>query len=106
MATTTDDPPLTAVPDPDDEPEGQLPLAGEQLELSLDAGGALPQSASIRLRGGSLALEGQFAKGDVGHVWVEFRVAEVHLVDRIDAHGDVTGTERRHVARMTRVQRA
>jgi hypothetical protein len=105
MATTTEDPNLAAVPDP--EPENpQLPIAGAQLELDLEAGGRLPESSSIKLRGGSLALEGQFRKGETVAVWVECRIAEVHFVDRVDAHGEATGAERRHVAKMIRVQRA
>jgi hypothetical protein len=91
-------------PDNGSEPT-QLPIPGQYQQLSLDAGGDAPQSSSIKLRGGSLALEGQFAKGDVVHLWIEARVGEVTFVDKVDAHGAVTGTERRHVARMTSVQR-
>lgn len=111
MATTDEAPVTNAIDDLNaqfpDEPqiEPQLPIPGQHLQLSLDAGGELPQSSSIKLRGGSLALEGQFAKGDVAHLWIEVRVGEVTFVDKVDAHGTVTGTERRHVARMTRVQR-
>lgn len=89
----------------DDEP-AQKPLPGTAPALSLSAGGEAPTSSSIKLRGGSLTLEGQFAKGETVSVWVEIRVSEVQFVDKLDVHGNVSGTERRHVGRMTSVQRS
>jgi hypothetical protein len=106
-ATETDDPQvgqsieeIAAAEEP-----GQLPIPGTRETLSLSAGGEKPQSSSIKLRGGSLSLEGQFDKGETVAIWVEVRIAEVQFVDKTDAHGNINGTERRHVGRMQRVQR-
>lgn len=84
----------------------QQPLFGTADLISGDAGGEDPQSATIKLRGGSLPLEGSFQKGEVVRMWVEFRVGEVHLVDSLDKFGNVVGTERRHIGVMRRVTRA
>lgn len=95
-----------SIEDAADDAPAQQPLPGTAPTLSLSAGGDAPTSSSIKLRGGSLALEGQFNKGEVVAVWVEIRVSEVQFVDKIDVHGNVSGTERRHLGRMTSVQRA
>lgn len=84
---------------------GQMPIPGTGHQLTLDAGGEMPQTASMKLLGGSLPLEGEFDKGEIVRVWVEGRISEVTFVDRIGADGYVEGTERRHKLRMTRVRR-
>lgn len=104
MAVTEVPPPGSIAAEAEKEQQQPLPGTGEQ--LSLDAGGEAPTTSSITMRGGSLALEGQFNKGDRISLWVEVVVGEVHLVDRYDKFGNVIGTERRHVARSQKVQRA
>lgn len=89
-----------------DEPTGQQPIPGTAVQLSLDAGGESPESASMKLRGGSVPIEGEFPKGSLVGLWIEVRIGEVTFADTIDKFGNVTGTERRHVGRITRVQRA
>lgn len=94
----------------DDIPEEELGLEepyieGETGQLSLTVGGRGPDKATVKLRGGSINVEGQFEKGDEVTLVVTARIAEVHFVDRIDEHGVVTSTERRHFARMTGVRR-
>jgi hypothetical protein len=106
MATDTGRSIEDAAAEPDD-PEGpvQLPIEGEHRQLSLDAGGDAPETSTIKMRGGSLALEGEFDKGSRVALWVECVIGEVTFADKHDQYGNVTGTERRHVARMIRVQR-
>lgn len=118
MATATDDPVAgTDDADPDapvgtsiedaaenQEPQ-QLPLPGTRPELSLTAGGTAPESASMKFRGGSVSVDGEFEKGAVVHAWVEMVVTEVHFVDKTNPDGHVTGTERRHIARVRRIQK-
>jgi hypothetical protein len=86
--------------------EHMPPVPGSATQLSLLAGGEEPTSASMKLRGGSIPLEGEFEKGDHIRLVVECRVAEVHFVDNIDRSGYVLGAERRHIARIDSVQRA
>lgn len=81
-------------------------VEGHSGQLSLGVGGRSPDKASVKLRGGSIVVEGQFEKGDEVTLVINARIAEVHFVDRIDEHGVVTSTERRHFARMTGVRRA
>lgn len=83
----------------------QLAIPGTEMSLSLDAGGDDPETSSVKLHGGSAPIEGQYAKGAIIKLWVEVRVSEVHFVDSIDKFGHVTGTERRHIGKMMRVQR-
>lgn len=81
------------------------PMQGDY-QLSLLVGGREPESSSIHLRGGALPLEGQFEKGDRVRIVVECVVAEVHFIDRLDDHGNVIGSERKHVARRAWVRRS
>jgi hypothetical protein len=85
---------------------GQLPIPGTIAELSLNAGGESPETASMKLMGGSLPVEGEFDKGDLVRVWVEGRVTSVEFVDHLGKDGYVESTERRHKMRMVRVRRA
>lgn len=74
-------------------------------QLSLLAGGEEPTSSSMRLRGGSVPVEGEFEKGDRMRLVVEVVVSEVHFVDVRDPAGFVARTERRHVAKAESVSR-
>jgi hypothetical protein len=103
---------------PDAEHEGEQPGegAGEQAEpalaihgkgqLSLTVGGATPDKSEVKLRGGSIEMpQGQFKKGEIVNLMVKVQVAEVHLVDKIDnSTGEITGTVRRHVAKIKGVE--
>lgn len=84
---------------------GQLPIPGTGGSITLDAGGEEPESASMRLLGGTLPVEGQFEKGERVRIWVEGIVTEVAFVDHLGKDGYVDGTERRHKVRMHRVRR-
>lgn len=84
---------------------GPPPIAGGQQQLSLLAGGEEPSSASMKMRGGSIPVEGEFEKGDSMTLLVVCRVAEVHFVDTVDEYGTVITTERRHVAKVMSVRR-
>jgi hypothetical protein len=83
----------------------QEPLPGTGSQLSLLAGGDEPETAEVKLRGGSLPVEGQYEKGEVVNLMIKVRIAEVHFVDVIDKYGNVTSTVRRHVGKMQGVQR-
>lgn len=83
----------------------QEPIPGFAEAMSLDAGGEAVTKSSIKLVGGALPLEGQFSKGDVVRLQLEIRVGEVSFVDTVDVNQNVTGTERKHVARVTSVRR-
>jgi hypothetical protein len=100
--------PEASIADQADELEerlGQLPIPGTISELSLNAGGESPETASLKLLGGTLPVEGEFDKGDLVRVWVEGRVTEVAFVDHLGKDGYVEATERRHKVRMVRVRR-
>lgn len=88
-----------------EEPQGDPPVEGRNTQLSLIAGGEEPTSASMRLKGGSLPVEGEFEKGDFIRLVVEARISEVHFIDQLDRSGYVLGAERRHVARIDSVRR-
>lgn len=81
------------------------PVPGSNTQLSLIAGGEEPTSASMKLRGGAIPIEGEFEKGDALRLVVEVRIAEIQFVDQIDRSGYVLGCERRHVARIDSVRR-
>ena len=84
---------------------GQMPIPGTGSSITLDAGGALPESSEVKMRGGSMPVEGEFDKGETIRFWVEARVAEVHFVDNIGKDGFVTGTVRRHILKNARTRR-
>lgn len=95
-------------PGEDGEEQGPPPIAIEgDGQLNLQVGGAKPDKASVKLRGGSIDLPaGQLKKGDVLNLLVKVQVAEVHLVDKIDnSTGEITQTERRHVAKIKGVEK-
>lgn len=84
---------------------GQLPIPGTGNMLTLDAGGELPETATMKMRGGSIPVEGEFEKGTIVRLWLEGAVAEVHFVDIRDKNGFVVGTERRHILASQRIRR-
>lgn len=86
-------------------PPMQIPIEGFGATISTTPGGDRPQSSSIALRGGKLPINGEFKKGDVIEFYVRARVAEVNFVDTVDKFGEVTGTERKHVAKPVAVTR-
>jgi hypothetical protein len=95
-------------PGEDEGEQGPPPIAIEgDGQLNLQVGGAKPDKASVKLRGGSIDIPaGQLKKGDVVNLLVKVRVAEVHLVDKIDnSTGEITQTERRHVAKIMGVEK-
>jgi len=83
----------------------QIPLEGFTDSITVQVGGARPQSSVVALRGGKLPVEGEFKKGDEIELYVRARIAEVHFVDTTDQYGEVTGTERKHIAKPVAVRR-
>jgi hypothetical protein len=83
----------------------QVPLEGFTDSITVTVGGARPQTSAVALRGGKLPVEGEFKKGDEIELYVRARIAEIHFVDTVDKYGEVTGTERRHIAKPVAVRR-
>ena len=94
-----------AAQEPEEISPMQLPLEGFVPSISATPGGDRPTTASITIRGGKLAVTGQFSKGDVIELYVRAKIAEVHFVDTVDNFGEVTGTERKHIAKPIGVRR-
>lgn len=82
------------------------PLPGTVQQLSFDVGGESPTSSTLKLRGGSIPVEGIYKKGDTIQLIVSARISEIAFVDKIDASGYVTATERRQLARIESARRA
>lgn len=76
-------------------------------QLTLTVGGETPTKATVKLRGGKIDVEsGDLDKGKVVDLVVKARIVEVDFVDKTNgATGEVTETERRHVARIMSVER-
>lgn len=105
--------------EPDKEPEGDLEGQGadEQAapelavegsgQLSLKIGGSKPTTATIKLRGGSIHVDGgQIEKGESLNLVVSAVCSEVHLVDKRDnSTGEITVTERRQIMKITGVEK-
>jgi hypothetical protein len=109
MAVEAPPRPDDAVQNPDDfDPdEGALPTgdlvveAGGQLSLSV-GGGKQPTSSTLRLVGGRLEVDGQYAKGESVVFRVECVVSSIEFKDEHDAKtGQVVGCNRNHRARIT-----
>jgi hypothetical protein len=95
--------------DPPDTPEQAEPTselvisAGGQLTLNV-GGGKQPTTSTLRLVGGKIEVDGQFAKGETIVVRIEAVVNEIGFKDQEDSKtGQVVGCERRHRARITGV---
>ena len=98
--------------DPPGEGEGEqaqtalaIPGVGQ---LNLQVGGAKPEVSTVKLRGGriEIANSGQFRKGEIVNLLLKVRVDEVHFVDKHDnTTGDLTQSERRHIAKQIGVEK-
>lgn len=76
------------------EEEGQLFLLGEK-ELGLKVGGRKPDSASLKVKGGKIDLNGQFDRGDRFPVVFDLQVTADKDDDSIEtASGTVKGTKK------------
>lgn len=133
MSTTKEKPPLAAAPDPESDqaaidamnngqageqnpdlegsgPDEQAPPPIEidgSGQLSMKVGGEKPETAQVKLQGGSIHLrEGQFDKGEYVNLAVKARCAEVHFIDKIDkSTGEVVDTIRRHKLKIEHVEK-
>lgn len=84
---------------------GSEPVGGSG-QLSWNVGGERPSTASLRLVGGRVDIEGEFKKGERIVLRVECEVREVAFKDETDkATGQIVGCERRHKAAITGVAR-
>jgi hypothetical protein len=93
-------------PFPDDG-DGQLLIPGTSAGLTLKVGGKKPTTASVRLVGGKVDINGQFDKQDRIALYVEAVIVDVQFPDTIDSKtGQVTSCERKHIARITGVRNA
>lgn len=86
-------------------PPMQIPLEGFAESVTMTPGGARAQTASVSLRGGKLAVSGEFKKGDVVELYVRCRVADIQFPDTHDKYGEVIGCERKHVLKPIAVRR-
>lgn len=111
--TATSSPGLKVADDvdvPGDEPAGtvtQEPLIeGYGASVTLKVGGHKPTDSKVVLRGGRIAVEGQFDKEDRISLLVTARVVDLQFPDKIDSKtGDVVQTTRVHVLRNEGVRR-
>lgn len=83
----------------------ELYIEGTQGQLSLNVGGRKPDTSTVSLRGGQIAVEGQLQKGDTVTLLITARVGEVVIADKMDPAGFVKATTRRHVLRTESVRR-
>lgn len=75
-------------------------------QLSFKIGGKQPTGSSLRIVGGRVEVNGEFAKGDVVRVELVLRVDEIAFVDDVDVKTrQVVGCERRHKARVIQAPR-
>ena len=88
---------------PEEAPE---PSIEGTAQLSMNVGGMRPTVASMKLRGGSIPVEGEFKKGDRLTLVVEVSVDEIHFVDKKDNDGRPVQVERRHISKIAGVRRA
>lgn len=83
------------------------PTPIRQKQFTLDAGGAIPDTAeigSVTFAAGTKALADEIKKGSDVAVTLTARVVEVHTADKYDAHGHVSETIRRHDLRIDDIQ--
>jgi hypothetical protein len=111
----TPEEPAQAPPEGDFEGEGQeeqprifeLELEGDRKALNGSMGGRKPDTASVKLRGGSAIVpEGQYDKGDVVNLLIKVRCTELHGIDKMDnSTGEIVSTERRHIFKVMGVEK-
>lgn len=80
-------------------------IDGRLKQLTLDVGGHKVTTSEFKLKGGSVAVEGQFQKGERVQLIVEAVVGKIEFQDKADSEGNVIATTRRHVATIDSVQR-
>lgn len=86
-----------------------LTLEGEG-QLSLKVGGAKPNVSTVKMRGGSIAIEGddagQFEIGQLVDLGIKGRVSEIQFVQKRNVQtGEVDVTERRHIMKIEAIER-
>jgi hypothetical protein len=87
----------------DDEEDGQFTIPGTGTGLTLNAGGKKPSSSEAKMDGLSLAIKGEFKKGDTVRLVVDAVVRDIHFPD--DYKGaDVVRTRRIHIFRPLTVE--
>lgn len=74
----------------------QLMIPGTAVGLSTKAGGPDPTTSEFSLKGGAIAVSGQFAVGDVLTLQVEVCITEVSFRGKRDADGKVVTVARVH----------
>jgi len=87
--------------DEDQEPA----IGGSVRQLTLDVGGHKVTESEFKLKGGSVAVEGQFKKGETVLLLVRATVGKVEFQDKTDHTENVVATVRRHVATIESVER-
>jgi hypothetical protein len=84
--------------------QDETPSVEAQLAFSFEVGGKAPTSTMLRLIGGKIEVDGEFAKGETVKLEIVATVGEVAFVDIVDNKtGQVVGCERRHKARIVGV---
>lgn len=74
-------------------------------QLSLTIGGKRPNVSKVVIRGGQIPFRGEARKGDHVSLRLECRVAEVHVIDKIDSKTrEVVETVRKHVLKSEGVE--
>lgn len=111
-------PPTEAPPAPVKPDEAELPGEGEGEErepelivegtgqISMLPGGEDALASEMTLTGGSINVDGEFAKGEQIDVQARLRISAVSFVDKYDGTtGEVIDTVRRHTAKIVRLER-
>jgi hypothetical protein len=85
----------------------EVVVEGRGQQLTLDVGGLPPDCATVKLQGGSIGIpRGQYDKGDTLALLVKVRCDAVAVIDKRDPKtAEVTETERRHLFKVTSVER-
>lgn len=85
--------------DPHDGDPDETGAGTPAIQLSFAMAGKKPTTAGLRLVGGKLDIDQQFAKGQKIELRIEAEIREVAFVDQVDgATGQIIGSERRHKA--------
>lgn len=93
-AEAADDAVEYVLEEPGMDPELETPSG----QFALVVGGKEPTSNSLRVSGGKVDTEAEYEKGTTVKFVQEFRVDEVHFIDKKDPKtGQVVASERKHV---------